>query len=354
MRTLNARSAVSTTWLRLSRRILKSPHGLAPCAVVLVALIGLLDYATGPNASIALLYLVPIAAVTWVVDLRAGLLVSGLSVAVRLPELWASASHRAHPLLSSWNVLVELGFFIVFAIVLARLRQTTDRETLLARTDPLTGALNRRAFGEVAAREIARSERYGGSLSLAYLDIDDFNKINDTGGHEAGDRVLIEVARTLESNLRATDVVARFGGDEFVLLLPETGAQAADAVLGKLMVALRAGVQSAVRADVGASARKSASARAGAIEFGIDLGPRPKLPGFSIGAVSIDGPSASLDRLLLEADELVYAAKRDGKDCVRHRHLASRQESGPSITSSAWTAADVERFSSGSRAAGES
>jgi len=101
----------------------------------------------------------------------------------------------------------------------------------------------------------------------------------------------VEVAETLARNLRAFDVVSRFGGDEFVLLLPETGDNAAEMVLDKLMGALRGAVQ----------------------------GRWPT--SFSIGAVTIDGPRTSLDRLIQQADKLVYAAKQDGKDCVRHRHL---------------------------------
>jgi diguanylate cyclase (GGDEF)-like protein len=192
---------------------------------------------------------------------------------------------------SSWNAIVELGFFIVFTLVLSRLRSTTEREASWARTDPLTGVLNRRAFIESANREITRAERYGRPLSLAYLDVDNFKRVNDEGGHDAGDRLLAEVAATLKRNLRSIDVVARYGGDEFVLLLPETGDQAAYAVLDKIMEALRGAMKSRWPASI------------------------------SIGAVTVDGLSTSLDRLIRQADELVYTAKQDGKDCVRHLHM---------------------------------
>ena len=260
-------------------------------AIAAVLLIGAVDYITGAEVSIAPLYLLPIAFATWLVGLRAGLLLSGLSAVVRLQDLWLTSHHFSHPLTPYWNGLVELGFFVVVAYILSRLRTTTDHWVSLARTDPLTGALNRRAFNEIATLELARSERYERSLSLAYLDVDDFKKVNDDGGHEYGDRLLVEIAETLRRNLRAFDVVARYGGDEFVLLLPEASDQAARLVLDKLVVALR----SAMRAHWPASV--------------------------SIGAVTIDGPRTTLDRLIQQADKLVYAAKQDGKDCVRHRHL---------------------------------
>lgn len=260
-------------------------------AIAAVLLIGAIDYVTGAEVSIAPLYLLPIALATWLVGLRAGLLLSGLSAVVRLQDLWLNSRHFSHPLTPYWNGVVELGFFVVVAYILSRLRSTTDHWVNLARTDPLTGALNRRAFVELATLELARSERYERSLSLAYLDVDDFKKVNDEGGHQDGDRLLVEVAETLRRNLRAFDVVARYGGDEFVVLLPETSEEAARLALDKLLLALRKAMRGRWPATI------------------------------SIGAVTIDGPRTTLDRLLQQADKLVYAAKQAGKDCVRHRHL---------------------------------
>jgi len=274
--------------------------------IAAVLLIGAIDYVTGAEVSIAPLYLLPIALATWLVGLRAGLLLSGLSAVVRLQDLWLNGRHFSHPLTPYWNGVVELGFFVVVAYILSRLRTTTDHWVNLARTDPLTGALNRRAFVELATLELARSERYERSLSLAYLDVDDFKRVNDEGGHQDGDRLLVEIAETLRRNLRAFDVVARYGGDEFVLLLPESTEEAAGLVLDKLVVALRNAMRGRWPATI------------------------------SIGAVTVDGPRTTLDRLIQQADKLVYAAKQAGKDCVRHRHLhrggAGGLEGTPEIT----------------------
>ena len=183
-----------------SRRLHVVAGGIAA-----VILIGAIDYITGAEASIAPLYLVPIALATWFVGLRVGLLLAGLSAVVRLQNLWLTSHHYVHPFTPYWNGIVELGFFVVVAYILARLRTTTEYWATLARMDPLTGVMNRRAFVETGTLELARAERYERSITLAYLDIDDFKQVNDDGGHDYGDRLLTEVARTLRRNLRVFD-----------------------------------------------------------------------------------------------------------------------------------------------------
>lgn len=111
-----------------------------------------------------------------------------------------------------------------------RLAVLVEESQRLATTDNLTGLLNRRAFGEVVNRELSRSDRFSTPLSLALLDLDHFKAINDTRGHAAGDAVLSAVGDLLRMQGRAHDVVARWGGEEFVIALPGadvTGAQAA-------------------------------------------------------------------------------------------------------------------------------
>ena len=105
---------------------------------------------------------------------------------------------------------------------------------LAATTDPLTGLVNRRAFEPVLDRELARCERLGHTLSLVVIDLDDFKAVNDDLGHQEGDRALVEVTRAWSKELRTADVLARAGGDEFVLLLPSTGEIHAMEVLARL------------------------------------------------------------------------------------------------------------------------
>ncbi len=116
---------------------------------------------------------------------------------------------------------------------IATLLTRTDelqRMKRLATTDSLTGVANRRAFGEALRRELSRSQRSGKPLAVLMLDIDDFKAINDTLSHAAGDQALRLVARAAREITREVDLVARIGGDEFALMLPETGAEEARAI----------------------------------------------------------------------------------------------------------------------------
>jgi diguanylate cyclase len=100
-----------------------------------------------------------------------------------------------------------------------------DKTTSLVQEDFLTGTLNRRGMEDAFGREFARSERTNTPLCVAMLDIDYFKRLNDTYGHEAGDEALIHLVRVVKETLRPTDVIARFGGEEFVIILPETGVE---------------------------------------------------------------------------------------------------------------------------------
>jgi diguanylate cyclase len=111
-----------------------------------------------------------------------------------------------------------------------KLRQRIKKERDLAMIDPLTGIPNRFAYNERLAQEVARWKRYHNPLVLSVWDVDNFKRINDSYGHQAGDKVLTVIARQLQEKVRETDFAARFGGEEFVLLLPETDLEKASVV----------------------------------------------------------------------------------------------------------------------------
>jgi diguanylate cyclase (GGDEF)-like protein len=159
----------------------------------------------------------------------------------------------------------------------------------LVRHDDLTGALNRRGFIEVLGIESKRSRRYLHPLTVAYVDVDNFKLVNDIDGHKAGNVVLREVARTMQSTLREVDFVARLGGDEFALFLSETGTDSVRMVLDKLRTALMNAVSVHTRRVT-----------------------------FSIGAVTFNNPLTTAEEMIAKADELMYSVKLRGKDHVEH------------------------------------
>jgi diguanylate cyclase (GGDEF)-like protein len=171
-----------------------------------------------------------------------------------------------------------------------------ERLRFFAYHDPLTGLLNRRAFEAECEREFSRAQRHGLSMSLVFSDLDDFKGINDRHGHDIGDRALQHVARTLESISRKEDVVSRFAGDEFVMLLPETDREKAGALMRRVEEALEARPLTSDSAELSIS-----------LSYGIASGCGGSIP--------------MPDRLMKQADQALYEVKEKKKRL--------RQNSGP-------------------------
>jgi diguanylate cyclase (GGDEF)-like protein len=190
----------------------------------------------------------------------------------------------------SFLLAVFAGLAYALASVKSQLadeRARTSELDDLARTDTLTGARNRRGVQELLCGHLARLERYGGELSIALFDLDNFKDRNDHHGHAAGDAALIEVTSALRARLRATDALARWGGDELLIVAPEIG---------------------------GSEATQSAERwRALVADLAIAAGDRTITT--SIG-VATYRPGDDMDALLGRADRAMYAAKRAGGDRV--------------------------------------
>lgn len=158
---------------------------------------------------------------------RRGVLAQGLVISVGFAVgLYLSGLHDS---LVYWLVVV----ITIWSICLL-LGQLSENMRTLADTDPLTGLLNRNGFVAVANREHALAERTGNPLTLAVLDLNHFKQVNDIQGHAAGDKLLADVGRFWRERLRTGDILARHGGDEFVLLLPATSPDGAEEVLARL------------------------------------------------------------------------------------------------------------------------
>ena len=173
------------------------------------------------------------------------------------------------------------------------LQRANEQLGQLALHDPLTGLANRRKFAERFDYDMARAARASMPLSLLMVDIDHFKAINDRHGHLAGDACLKALAALLTGSVRAVDLVARFGGEEFVILLPELSA-----------------VQSLVTGE-----RMRFRVQAQTVDIG--EGAAPVTMTVSVGAATTAGAAIGLEDLLARADEAVYRAKRAGRNQVR-------------------------------------
>lgn len=185
--------------------------------------------------------------------------------------------------------LTALVLLAYVAMVIAReQRRARDAAIRLSTVDPLTGLFNRTFFFAAIEREIARSARSGRGFCLVMMDLDELKAINDKYGHFMGDRVLSGVGDVVRDGVRRIDIAARYGGDEFVVLLPETEATGAYVLAEKI--------------------------RLGAADL--------KMPGtevrtsLSVGVVSFPDDGRTADELMISADRAMYASKRSGKNRV--------------------------------------
>jgi diguanylate cyclase (GGDEF)-like protein len=183
-----------------------------------------------------------------------------------------------------------LAMLIVSALrqQITHLVEALQRE---ARTDGLTGLLNRRAWDEAFHREIARRERQGGSLSLLMIDIDHFKRINDTMGHPAGDAALRRVAALLRTQTRAADILGRVGGEEFAIVLVDCDVDRATERAEQIRARIKDAAQRWPEAGMAVTV--------------------------SIGAAAIPRHAADGSQLMTLADHALYAAKTGGRDTVR-------------------------------------
>jgi diguanylate cyclase (GGDEF)-like protein/PAS domain S-box-containing protein len=170
-------------------------------------------------------------------------------------------------------------------------KQLQQELRLMASTDPLTGLLNRRRFLEQAETEFLRSQRYQHELAAVMLDIDHFKTINDTHGHFVGDQVLIAMSRAAENLLRGTDILGRWGGEEFVILMPETPLAGAAILAERLREVL---------------ARLAVDTTAGTLHFTV-----------SAGVAARDATDADITDILQRADSALYAAKQHGRNRIQ-------------------------------------
>ena len=254
-----------------------------------VILIGLLDYTSGSEISLSFFYLLPITIVVWKNGKTLGVLFSLVSTIIWFISNKFAGQEFSNILIFYWNAVVRFGFFLTTTFLLAEIRVLLEHEKILSRTDSLTGVLNRRAFYEFAEYQIESLKRVFRSFTVIYIDIDDFKNINDKLGHHTGDQLLQNISETISALIRSNDRLVRLGGDEFMLYLPETGTNASQIIVSRLLENLN----------------KIMDKNKWRVTF-------------SLGAITFFKIPDSVDEMIRIADELMYEAKKSGKNRTRY------------------------------------
>lgn len=249
--------------------------------------VAMVDHLTGMQIQVFPLYFLPLILAAWQFNYR-----SSVATAIFIAAVWSAVQYsngRTFPQAGIWaiNFVVQAGTFTILALLVGMLRDALHRERDLSRTDPLTGLANSRSFFERAGSVLAMCHRNMQPATLAYIDLDNFKNANDTLGHTSGDAMLRTLTRVLTENLRASDVAARMGGDEFVVLLPDTSRETAGRALEKVRMKL------AQTEDFHAS--------------GVTV---------SIGAVTWPAAPSDITPMIKAADRLMYRVKETSKNRV--------------------------------------
>jgi diguanylate cyclase (GGDEF)-like protein len=260
---------------------------IGAAAIGAIAAISYVDYATGTELRIYPLYFVPMALGAWYLNRASALVLATLCSVGWVLSNHAAGLHYSQAHVWIVNLLSQAFGFLVVGLLVARWRREWERERELGRHDPLTGLLNLRAFHEQAEALVALCRRQNQPITVAYVDVDDFKHVNDRVGHGGGDQVLQFLAGALRTVTRESDLVARMGGDEFVLLLPHTGEDGARALLDRVRAKIAEVMQEA-----------------------------PVPVTVSIGAVAYSTPPAEILEIVRRADALMYRTKASGKDRV--------------------------------------
>ena len=254
-------------------------------ALIALAPIVALDIKLGPHISLSALTLAPVFLVGCfggrAVSYAYAIIASFCAFAESVQTLPVDASTG----LVIWSVVSRAITYILMAEISSRFRDLIRQYAAHARTDGLTGLSNHRDLCLQAERLIAAARRDGAPVSAAYIDCDNFKQVNDRFGHAEGDAVLRTVAEVFRTCTRPADIVARVGGDEFVLLMPATDYEGGKLAVSRVQAELSRAMSNMKR-DVT----------------------------FSIGAATFNLPPASVNQLLASIDDCQYRAKKGGKD----------------------------------------
>jgi len=272
-----------------SVHFMMSPPFALGASAVLIGIAAFFNQLTGAHINLWLLYLAPVVVSTWFARPAFGAVVACISAGTTLVVELTSGTPPAGRMAPYWNAVAELLMFLAVWRILVLLKQSYRKAHELARTDHLTGVANGRHFAEILSLELEYAHRHNRPLSLAYIDIDSFKQVNDQRGHEVGDSLLRLVAQTMKQAVRANDLVARVGGDEFAILFREATQDHVRTVMDRIKYHLS---RIAAQNDWPAA--------------------------FSAGVVTCTGSACLADELIKRADRLMYAVKTAGKNMVKY------------------------------------
>ncbi len=262
---------------------------LALATLAVVPATGLIHFVSGPTIELSVFYLIPLVFAAWYIGTGLGILVAVLAVIDWFAVETQVAQSLAQLGDDLFNAVARLVVFLVVVTFIHLLRSALDRAHALSRIDPLTQLLNVHSLLELGSLELRKATRQGCPMTSMFIDLDGFKAINDTLGHQAGDAVLRTFAQALRENVRATDLTARVGGDEFLIVMPDTGPEVAAHIAPKL----RDQMLEAMR-------------RAG---WSVT---------FSLGVSTFVRPPRAVDDLVNRADTMMYRVKALGRNAIAH------------------------------------
>lgn len=257
-----------------------------PLAVAVIGALAWIRTLTGAEFAFASLALFPVMLIAWAAGRNAGFGMALVACTAWVVGDIASGKHAWTSWLPWMNGAIRLITYSLVAVMAAKVHDQFVVERERARRDELTGLANRRHFINAANIEVQRSRRYARPLAVVCLDLDRFKRLNDNHGHALGDEALRATATALHGLARSSDVVARMGGDEFVILLPEVDRAAATEVAHRI----------------------SATVNAALARF-------PEVSA-SVGAAWFGDHAPTLPAMLEAADAAMYRAKQQGNGCV--------------------------------------
>jgi diguanylate cyclase (GGDEF)-like protein len=266
--------------------------------------LGILDQLNGYETSFSIFYILPISIGAWYAERNSGYILSYFSAVVWLVADYTSGHTYSHISILYWNAIVRIGYFLLISHLTSTVKCNYEIEKELARTDSLTGVMNLRVFKEISDAIFKVMGRSKCSISICYIDVDNFKNLNDTYGHDEGDYVLRTISSTLKSSVRKSDTVSRLGGDEFAILLYDTDLSGAKTFANRILERLHS-----------------------------DTNNTKSKVGFSIGvAIFRVSPSSSQEAIKF-ADALMYRAKKSGGNQIVYGFFTQPDDipSAPSV-----------------------